>query len=201
MSDSVGNQKLDPSNGEPLRGGAYDGIQEYDNPPPMWLQAIFYATVAWSVLYIPYYLNGYATDTDHPPVNVMAEYKALKQQQADWDAKNRPKDLDDAGFVALSQDANAVAAGKAQFVATCVACHGPEGQGVVGPNLADNAWIHGGTPTEIHKVIVNGVLDKGMIAWSASLKPDVINNLVAYIMTLKGTNPPNPKPPQGTVVE
>lgn len=200
MSESQGT-KLDPVNGEPLRGSTYDGIQEYDNPPPAWLQAIFYASVVWSIFYIPYYLYGYMTDTDHPPVWAVAEHKALKEQQAKWDVEHKPKDLDDAAFVTLSQDPAAVAAGKAQFVASCVACHGAEGQGVVGPNLTDTAWIHGGKPVEIHKVIVEGVLDKGMIAWGASLKPEVINQLVAYIMTLKGTNPPNPKAPQGTVVE
>ena len=33
--------------------------------------------------------------------------------------------------------------------------------------------------------------------WAKNYSPKQINNLAGYIKTLKGTNPPNPKAPQG----
>ena len=80
-------------------------------------------------------------------------------------------------------------------------CHGPQGQGLIGPNLTDTSWIHGGKLSEIKNTIENGVLDKGMLAWKGVLSPDEINNVVAYVHSLKGTNPPNPKAAQGVVVD
>ncbi len=42
---------------------------------------------------------------------------------------------------------------------------------------------------------------KGMIAWRAFLKEDEILKVASYVLTLKGTNPPNAKAPQGELVE
>jgi cytochrome c oxidase cbb3-type subunit 3 len=36
-----------------------------------------------------------------------------------------------------------------------------------------------------------------MIAWRAMFNPRKINEVAAYIHTLRGTSPPNPKAPQG----
>lgn len=43
----------------------------------------------------------------------------------------------------------------------------------------------------------NGVPEKGMIAWKATLKPAQIQEVSNFILTLQGTNPANPKAPQG----
>jgi cytochrome c oxidase cbb3-type subunit 3 len=44
------------------------------------------------------------------------------------------------------------------------------------------------------------VLDKGMPNWGKMLKPDQVTDVAAYVFTLHGSNPPNPKPPQGVLV-
>ena len=36
-----------------------------------------------------------------------------------------------------------------------------------------------------------------MIAWQAQLKPNEMQQVASYIMSLKGTNPPGAKAPQG----
>ena len=38
-----------------------------------------------------------------------------------------------------------------------------------------------------------------MIAWKASLKPKEIQQVASYIISLKGSNPPDPKAPEGEV--
>jgi cytochrome c oxidase cbb3-type subunit 3 len=44
------------------------------------------------------------------------------------------------------------------------------------------------------------VPEKGMISWKATLKPNQIQDVSNYILSLQGTNPANPKAPQGVKV-
>ena len=70
---------------------------------------------------------------------------------------------------------------------------------MVGPNLTDEYWIHGGSLKDIFSVIKYGVIEKGMVSWEAALKPEDIRDVSSYIFNLQGTDPPNPKLPQGVV--
>jgi hypothetical protein len=45
------------------------------------------------------------------------------------------------------------------------------------------------------KVIINGVPEKGMLTWR-SLLAERNQAVASYIYTLRGTEPPNPKPPE-----
>ena len=47
--------------------------------------------------------------------------------------------------------------------------------------------------------VVNGVLAKGMPPWGRLLKPEEVDNVSAYVISLQGTKPTNPKAPEGTV--
>ena len=64
----------------------------------------------------------------------------------------------------------------------CAACHGPEGQGLVGPNLTDEYWLHGQKLAEIRHTIEVGVPDKGMVPWKDQLKPEEIEALWLYVL-------------------
>ena len=103
-------------------------------------------------------------------------------------------------LAALAADPNAREAGKQVFTANCAACHRADGGGMIGPNLTDEAWIHGSTLADIHKTVVEGVLAKGMPPWGKLLKPDQVSAVTVYVGSLKGSNPPNAKPPEGQVV-
>jgi cytochrome c oxidase cbb3-type subunit 3 len=78
----------------------------------------------------------------------------------------------------------------------CATCHGAEGQGLIGPNLTDNAWLQGGKPVDIHKTIAQGSVAKGMPAWERTLGVERVRAVTAYVLTFKGRNVPG-KPPQG----
>lgn len=97
-------------------------------------------------------------------------------------------------------DTESLNAGHAIFTQHCVQCHGQYGEGNIGPNLTDNYWIHGGTFADIVKTIKFGVPAKGMISWRGTLKPEQIIEVASYVESIHGTNPPNPKAPQGTLV-
>lgn len=93
--------------------------------------------------------------------------------------------------------AEALAEGKAIFERYCFTCHGNQGQGGIGPNLTDDYWIHGGTFPDVVHTIRAGVPVKGMISWEKTLEKDQIIEVASYVWSLHGTNPPNPKDPQG----
>jgi cytochrome c oxidase cbb3-type subunit III len=95
-----------------------------------------------------------------------------------------------------SADPEVLARGKKTFTLLCAPCHRPDGGGLVGPNLTDDYWIHGAKFSDNVTTIWNGVPAKGMITWKNTLKPKEIYEVASYIYTLRGTHPPNPKPPE-----
>ena len=102
----------------------------------------------------------------------------------------------------LIADPNSVKAGKEIFLSKCSSCHGEHGQGIIGPNLTDHFWLHGkGTAVDIFKTVDKGVPDKGMPPWGPILAASEVKNVVAFVKTLQGTNPANPKAPQGVEVK
>jgi mono/diheme cytochrome c family protein len=98
---------------------------------------------------------------------------------------------------ANSKDPSVIQTGQNTFNVNCTPCHGSNGAGIVGPNLTDDYWLHGALPEEIASTIMNGIPEKGMRAWKHELTPKQIGSLVAFIHSLKGSNPPNAKAPQG----
>lgn len=172
----------------------YDGIQEYDNPMPRWWVAMFWLTIIFAVLY-PFNIGPIGSGKGW-----IGEYEADMAAAA----AARPDDggaIDASALLALAADPATLETGHAEFTKYCAACHGPTGGGVIGPNLTDDAWLHGGTITEIHTVVHDGVLTKGMPAWGKQLSADQVNAVVAYLWSIRGTTPDNPKAPQGVTVE
>jgi cytochrome c oxidase cbb3-type subunit 3 len=98
-------------------------------------------------------------------------------------------------------DAKGIEKGESLFAQNCSACHGKDGEGGVGPNLTDEYWLHGGDVKDVFKTIKYGVPQNGMISWKAQLSPLNIQEISSYILSLKGSNPPNAKAPQGEKYE
>lgn len=168
-----------------IEGHTYDGITEYDNDLPPWWKALFYITIVFSVIYIGYY--HFMKDG-----NTMEEEYQAEVAQAAIDFKDV-----DIKYEAPITDAAALANAKAIFIEKCAACHREDGGGSVGPNLTDAAWIHGGNINEVYMTIKNGVIEKGMIPWKNDYNNQQIYEIASYVLSLQGTNPPNPKAPQG----
>lgn len=171
----------------------YDGIRELDNHLPPWWLGLLYGTIVFAVVYLlNYHVWHWSPTQDQEYTLAMEEGK--KEVEA-YQAK-LGESIDEKS-VKLLTDAKTLDNGKVIFTEKCVACHGAAGEGGVGPNLTDDYWLHGGTINEVFGVIKNGVPEKGMISWKATLKPGQIQEVSNYIMTLKGTNPANAKAPQG----
>ncbi|MCB9267829.1 MAG: caspase family protein [Lewinellaceae bacterium] len=177
----------------------YDGIRELDNALPPWWVALFTITIAFGVAYYSYYhitgLGGSSAE----------EYK-MEMEQADKAVQaflsTQSNQVDETNVEQFT-DEQSLAAGKTIFEGKggCFTCHGMQGEGGIGPNMTDPYWIHGGDIKDIFRTIKYGVPEKGMISWKGHLKPSEMHQVASYILSLQGTNPSNPKEPQGELYQ
>lgn len=175
----------------------YDGIKELDNPVPLWFNGLFYASIAFSVVYLlSYHVFGWGMLQEQEYEHEMAKAERARQ---DW-LVQAANNVDESN-VMLDQSATVIQAGSVLFAQNCAVCHGNAGEGGIGPNLVDEYWIHGHDIQGVFRVVKYGVPEKGMVPWEQSLTPAQIAEVSNYIISLKGTNPPNQKEPQGAKVE
>jgi len=178
----------------------YDGIQEYDNPLPRWWVGIFWATIVFAVLYVLNVIPGIGIGRGRI-ADYEREVHSAEARAAALAAAQPKLALTDVILTGYLHDPKALDAGRQTFVTTCAPCHRPDGGGNIGPNLTDDYWIHGNRPMEIVHTITTGVPDKGMPTWGPVLTTEQIGHVAAFVMSLHGTHPPNPKAPQGTKLE
>ena len=179
-----------------LSGHVYDGIEELDHSLPKWWVNLFYLTIVFSAGYFAYYEMG-----EGP--TILTEYERSKNQTellAFAETQAIPQATEDE-LRALLKNTGKLKLGREIFLAKCASCHGNLGEGGIGPNLTDDYWIHGGKMTDIAKTISEGVLDKGMPPWKAVLKPEEVQTVTAFIKSIRGTNPPHAKGPQGDLIK
>lgn len=173
----------------------YDGIKELDNSLPPWWKALFYITIAISLVYMVYYHwggNGPSSAEEYE-IQMAEAAEEVKAYRA-----SLGQELDENNVVATI-DPGEIDLGKTLYNTHCVACHGLQGEGGVGPNFADEYWIHGGGIKNIFRIIKYGVVEKGMISWQNQLRATDMQKIASYILTFEGTNPPNAKEPQGEI--
>lgn len=76
-----------------------------------------------------------------------------------------------------------LASGQEVFTVNCVACHKEDMTGLIGPNLIDEEWIHGGELSDILRTVTVGVPEKGMVPWGPVLGQDKIRDVGAFVYT------------------
>jgi cytochrome c oxidase cbb3-type subunit III len=174
----------------------YDGIKELDNHLPPWWKWLFYGTISWAIVYlIVYHVMTYLPLSLQEYQNEVA---VAKESQLKFKASQPVTTIDEAKLE-YANDAVTIERGKTIFNGNCGSCHKNDGGGNIGPNLTDEYWLHGGGIKNIFSTIKIGVPDKGMISWAPVLKPEEIRDVAFYVMSLKGTNPPGAKGPQGAL--
>jgi len=167
-----------------------DGIRELNNKLPRWWVLLFYLTIAFAVAYmLQYHVLGAGDLMVAQYTKEMTAGNAIKQAAMAKFETELPT-------LEPSKDPAVLAQGKKTFLTLCAPCHRPDAGGLVGPNLTDDYWIHGALFADNVKTIWNGVPEKGMITWKNTLKPKEVYEVASYIYTLRGTHPPNPKPPE-----
>ncbi len=204
---------------ERLLDHEYDGIKELDNFLPPWWTWLFIITIVFSVGYILHYHvfnSGDLQDIEY--------YKEVNPEWSKAELKmvgpsfryNSPYKGSGAGIVVAANiatsdsefigepveitiltDTENIEKGKNIYATNCLACHGANGEGLIGPNFCDSNWIHGGAIEDLVRIINVGVPAKGMIPWDKTLTPEQILQVSSFILTLEGTDPPNQKAPEG----
>lgn len=174
-------------------GHDYDGIRELDNKLPPWWLGMFYLSIVFAFVYMfAFHMSDIGASSKQ---EYETEMEVAKAEVNAYLATQGEK-VNETNVTVLT-DPQEVAMGASIFEANCVSCHGKLAEGGIGPNMTDDYWLHGGSIQDMFKVIKNGVPEKGMISWSEQLRASDMQRVASYIMTLKGTNPPNAKEPQG----
>jgi cytochrome c oxidase cbb3-type subunit 3 len=198
----------DSVSGVETTGHEWDGIKELNTPLPRWWLYVFYACIAWAVVYWVFF-PAWPTGKDYTHgLFGWSQRAELEQVMADA-RKGQAKFLDRINASTLEQiraDKDllnfALAGGKAAFAVNCVQCHGAGGQGNPGfPNLADDEWLWSGSLAGIYQTIQHGIraTDDGetrgagitMPAWASDSAPvkltsAQIGDVADYLVSLSG---------------
>lgn len=175
-------------------GHNYDGIRELDNHLPPWWKWLFYATIAWSVVY----LVVYHVSSSLP---LSADEYQQEVAAAEIQKKKSPVVIDP-DKLEYTADAEIIGRGAKIFTNYCTPCHRNDGGGTDnGPNLTDTYWIHGGHIKNVFSTVNAGFIPKGMPAWGKTMSQSDVRDVTFFVLSLQGTNPPNAKAPQGEQVQ
>jgi cytochrome c oxidase cbb3-type subunit 3 len=160
---------------------------------------MFWGSIVFAIFYVLGitvfdYVDTYEDDLSES----LSELNEIRHAYAE---ANPTLQIDEATLAELVANPDMIAAGAEHYALQCAACHGDQGQGLIGPNLTDAYWIHGADNLNVYQVISEGVVTQGMPPWEAVYSPEERAELVAFVQSLKGTNPPGAKEPQGDLVE
>lgn len=195
-------RERDEHSGVETTGHEWDGIRELDNPLPRWWLWVWYATIAFSIVYwvlmpawpgISGYTRGMLGQSDR--ADVAAELRELQALRGE-----RETQLLNASLEQIEGDpdlqAHALAVGQSVFGDNCATCHGVGGAGAKGyPNLRDDVWLWGGSLQDIEHTIRVGIR-AGHEDTRTSLMPAFgrdrmldsgqISDLTEYVVALSG---------------
>lgn len=170
----------------------YDGIRELDNNLPPWWVWGFVTTVVFAIVYI---LNYHVFKTS----NLQTQEYQTEMQQADKEVKEylskMAMNVDETNATLMTNESD-LSAGKALFETNCVVCHKSKGEGDIGPNLTDDAWLYGNDIKDVFYSIKKG-RPNGMPEHASKLNPIQLQQVSSYVLSLPFTKG---KDPQGTVI-
>lgn len=160
----MANIEKDTVSGRETTGHEWDGIKELNTPLPKWWLYVFYASIAFALVYCVLYpawpgLSGHTggvldwTQRDQ----VRSALEEEKARRAPVLARIEASTVEE---IRRSPELMAFvqAAGRTTFAENCATCHGAGGAGGKGyPSLADDDWLWGGSPAQILQTITHGV--------------------------------------------
>ncbi len=173
------------TSGQETTGHDYDGIQELDNPLPLWWVSMFIVSILFAGGYLIYYpgLGNFSGIGNWSSADQVA-----REQQAHEDRfaplYARLAQLDEAE---LHADRQAQQVGRRLFINNCSTCHGVTGQGAFGfPNLTDDEWIWGKGFDKVKTALQNG-RQAAMPGWAAALGDQGIDDVTQHVLQLAGS--------------
>ena len=165
-------------------GHSSDGIEELDNPLPVWWYWWFVLTILFSLAYLVYYpgLGNFKG------VGGWSQVSQLEQKQQVADEKFGPiyAQYRDYTLDELVETPEAMRMGRRIFASNCTLCHGADGEGSFGfPNLTDEEWLWGGDDADIFHTIALG-RKAIMTPWGPTLGTEGVRAVTEYVLQLAG---------------
>jgi len=139
--------------GPVLPDPTFGNVKESSKSRPNWWLCAFYTAISF---YLAWWIINVNTDLMKSPAekNDSAMAKRDTQNQAKLTAQL--DQLDDKTLIEWSQNSNIVDEGEAIYKVYCIACHGADLKGGIGRSLMDDTWAHGGHPTDLLNLTLNG---------------------------------------------
>lgn len=196
--------EIDEVTGTDTTGHEWDGIKELNTPLPRWWLWTWYACIIWSIGYWVVYpawptMTGYTKGIwDYSQRQRVADnLAAAKAEQSKFLDAIASSSLED-----IQKDPEllrfALAGGKAAFKDNCAPCHGRGAEGSRGyPNLNDDDWIWGGTPSAIYETIRFGIRsahedtrisDMPKFGTDEILEKSQITDVINYVLSISGNS-------------
>ena len=172
------------TSGQETTGHDYDGIQELDNPLPMWWVGMFYLTIVYALGYLIWY-GGLG---NIPSAVGWTSHDQWQQEVDRHDNRFAPIYANLAAMSAEELQADRVAqqVGRRLFINNCSSCHGVAAEGGSGfPDLNDGEWIWGGEFDDIKRSIQHGRIAV-MPPWGAALGDEGVIEATQYTLSLAG---------------
>lgn len=166
-------------------GHEWDGIQELDNPLPMWWVYMFLISVVFALGYMALFpgLGNYDGALDW---SSQAKHERAAQEFA---AQFDPlyEKLSGLSDEALLADPQVQQIGRRLFLNNCSTCHGINAQGGEGfPNLHDEEWLYGDDLATVTQTLLGGRAG-AMPGWEAALQESGVDEVSHYVLSLSGS--------------
>lgn len=166
-----------------------------DGQVPLWWKLGVVATLVFAMTYFAYFHLGTSGRTAIDRFDVALAKNTALQFAEIGDLKQ-----DAPTMVKFMGESSWLRVGQSIFKANCVQCHGAEGEGKVGPNLADDSYKYVRSLEDILTVINRGAGGTAMPAWQNKLNSNEIVLVSTYVASLRGTNPVGGKGAEGQVI-
>ena len=169
---------------QPDTGHEWDGIQELDNPLPLWWVYMFFISIFFALGYMALFPGlgnydgalGWSSSGKHDAEAdaFAARFEPIYQELAALDDE------------ALLDHPQAGQIGRRLFLNNCSTCHGVNAQGADGfPNLQDSEWIWGSGLAAVSQSILAGRI-AAMPGWVGALKEEGVTEVSHYVLSLSG---------------
>lgn len=203
MMSNHDQKRIDQPTGTEFVGHEWDGIEELNTPLPRWWLWTFYATIAWSAVYVVLYPAWPLVDKATEGVLGWSSRGELLEEmnRADLARQVVFEEIAATDITKLPADpelmGQAVSGGASAFKQHCVQCHGAGAAGYERygyPNLNDDDWIWGGTLTDIEYTLTHGIRWEGsdetrvnyMPAFGDVFGPAELSAVTDHVLSLSG---------------
>ncbi len=158
----------------------FDGIKYRDdgNRSPLIFRILYGCLALWGVLFMGYYLlSGWSSEKEFAEKQKVATAGAAAFESKEQNSPSK-------GGEGKNDPAAYLASGKKIFSERCVACHGADARGGIGPDLTKAELKYGRSEAAILESVSSG-RPGGMPGFGKELGHEQLEGVVTYLLSLK----------------